>query len=191
MRKTTVALCGIFCVALIAATANAGPQLRKGGRSLEQVARPAPHRVVKETTPHRQKAHTRVTRHTVRRMPTFLQKPRIKGDLYGEHHVRRAAATRYDVTRARRGADRAQRIAEAKIQPVVNCVDGTNCGKIRDGRSQARSSHQHKIRSTLATSEERRQSYMRQVWQIRIDDRAKPQKLKELESGCNDFAACL
>lgn len=192
MKKAALLLCGIACLVLIAATAHAKPPARKGGRGLEQVSRPAPHFMMKRAMLHQHRARSSMMRQSQRRAPTQFHRPRIKGDLFGENHIRRATASRYANGRTSRAADRVKNIAEGRIQARVSCVDGTNCGKMRsNGANQARSSVKHKVTSTLASAEERQRSYRKQVWQIRIDKRAKPQKLKELESGCNDFAACL
>jgi hypothetical protein len=190
MKKAAVLLCGLLCVVFIAATANAKPPTRRGGDNLDQVARHAPQYRAKRVMRHQHKAQPRMTRQSSRRAPAFVQRPRIKGDLFGENHVRRATA-RHGNARTNSARDRMQRMVAAKIQPTVNCVDGTNCGKVKLGGDRSRQPVKHKVTSTLMSPEERRQTYMRQVWQYRIDTRAKPSKLKELESGCNDFAACL
>jgi hypothetical protein len=158
---------------------------------LDQVARHAPDYQTKREMIHKQKVRQSKVSHTSRRMPTAISRHRVKGDLHGETYTKRATARRHGSSQSSAAADRLQQIAEAKIQAKVNCVDGTNCGKIRFGSDRARLPVRHKIQSTLASPEERRSTYLKQVWQYRMDKRAMPQKLKELESGCNDFAACL
>ena len=184
MKKLALLACGFMCVMFIAAAASAGPRMK--APRVDQVARPAVHQKNYKQMRHNKAYRMKQARRT-NRAPRFLPKPRVKGDVWGVNYHRRASARHYG---ARDASSRARSAAHAKIQARIssrtNCADGTNCGSVsRSGPStRAKSS-----RSTLGYSDAQKRRWQK-IFELHAE-KWQPPKLKQLESGCNDFARCM
>lgn len=187
MKKLALLACGFMCVMFIAAAASAGPRAMKGP-NVNHVARPAVNQKNYKEMRHHKAYRMKEARRTSR-APRLISRPRVKGDIWGANYHRRAAARHYASSEA---SSRARSAAHARIQARIksrtNCADGTNCGNASRSK-HGPSARAKSSRSTLNYSDAQKRRWQK-IFELHAE-KWQPPKLKELESGCNDFARCM